>query len=700
MPSANEIGRLVVTIGADLTDFNKQMKALQMGMKQALGKDALNLSKDLEMGLMAAAAAAAAFAGTSVMMAANLDETRIAFTNLLGSAEKANQFIGALEEIEKRSPFKFEQLDQASRKLLAVGFSAEQIIPIFNTINDTVSGLKLGDSGLGDLSSVFEKIQMAGSISNRELRTLKTEGIDAGAMIAEKMGVSIPTALNLIKAGAVDSKTAITALVDGMNEKFGGMAGKLGTELPHEFKRMGDDVADIMRTEGEKIENSFGIKKFVDDIRVDFDKFAEALKTNGIGDSLDKVFGSKTMDMVKIAAITIGGALLGAAVPGLIAFTVAAYAALVPLTPWILAGIGIAALAYLIASNWGHLMTWFQEAWINDGYTAVHFLHQIETGFLSLAQIILDNAGKLFGWVPGIGDAIKGVQGKITELKGNLQAADDVDFKKAQAALDKVKQKAQAAADAAKGVTPGGSTPNNPNALDSLKTKATLDYLIYEQQLTAKIKDAENNYDLTTFKQLLNDKDAAFMDSLAARKEAMSLYEAMQLAANKTLAEAGLDAQKSLYDNLSNSMISVIDGTTNVVTALENMGKQIANIFLKYGLDKIIGSIMAPGVSAGAPLTPDPASIPMHGAGGHFDTPHIGIVGDVPETIIPDTDWKKYTASGDTKVTTNMINNTGTPMKQTSTSTRQGKETIVNIVLEAVALNQGGLRTALKGVTG
>src|ERR1035437_5542380 len=181
MPSANEIGRLVVTIGADLTDFNKQMKALQMGMKQALGKDALNLSKDLEMGLMAAAAAAAAFAGTSVMMAANLDETRIAFTNLLGSAEKANQFIGALEEIEKRSPFKFEQLDQASRKLLAVGFSAEQIIPIFNTINDTVSGLKLGDSGLGYLSSVFEKIQMAGSISNRELRTLKTEGIDAGA---------------------------------------------------------------------------------------------------------------------------------------------------------------------------------------------------------------------------------------------------------------------------------------------------------------------------------------------------------------------------------------------------------------------------------------------------------------------------------------------------------------------------------------
>lgn len=701
MPSANEIGRLVVTIGADLSDFNKGMKALQQGMKQAIGKDALNLSKDLATGLLAAAAALTAAGGTAVMMAADLDETRVAFTNLLGSAAKANEFITALYDIEKQSPFKFAELDQASRKLLAVGFSAEQIIPLFHTINDTVSGLKLGDSGLADLTNVFEKIQMTGAISSRELRTLKTDGIDAGTMIAEKMGVSIPTALALIKAGAVDSKTAIMALVDGMNAKFGGMAGKLGTELPHEFKRMGDDIANIMRTEGEKIENNFGIKKFVGEIAGDFDKFTAAIKTSGIEGAFDKIFGKNTVDLIKAAAIGIGAALIGAAVPGMLSFAVAAAAAVIPLWPWIAAGTAIAGLAYMIMTPWNPLMVWFREAWITVKGVAIDFLNNVAIGFLSLAQTILENAGKIFGWVPGLTGAMKGASDEVSSLKNHLIAADQANLMNTRSALEDVKKRAKEATAAVKEIPAAatGGTPNDPNALNGLKAKATQDYLIYEQQLTAKVKDAENTYDLETFKTLLDDKDAAFMDSLNARKEAMSLYQTMQLAANKTLAEASLDAEKTMYDDVTSSLMGVIDGTTNVVAALENMAKDIANIFIKYGLEKIMGSIMAPGINVAAP---DMTAIPMHAAGGHFDTPHIGVVGDVPETIIPDTDWNKYlgSGSGDISVTSNMINNTGTPMKHTTTTQRQGKDFIINTVLEAMSLNQGGLKTAMKAVTG
>jgi hypothetical protein len=703
MPSsANEIGRLVVTIGTDLSDFTKGMKDLQTGIRQAIGKDALSLSKDLAMGLTAAAAAAVGFAGASVMMSANMNETRIAFTSLMGSAEKASEFMNNLQEIEKSSPFKFEQLDGAARKLLAVGFTGEQIIPIFRTINDTVSNLKLGPEGLGELTSVFDKIMMTGSITNRELRTLKSAGIDAASMIAEKMGVSVPTALSLIKAGAVDSKTAITGLIEGMDKDFGGMAAKLANEIPHLFKRMDEDIRDIMITEGDKLQAT-GIGKFIKVIADDLDRVAVLVKTNGLFESLEKVFGKDMMSLI----VAFSGAIAGGAVAGFIALAAATSAAWVPLLPWMALGAAVAGLAYLIWDNWRPILTWFQESWIGLKYYTMEFVIKLGEGFLWLAGVILDNAEKLFGWVPGLGDKIAGVKEKIVELKDNLHQADQSNWDNAKKQLDEVHTKAAAAAKSVKEIKPAESEKGF--AWDNSQNKE-MDYLLKAKQLEAQMKDAADNYDLQAYMKLLDAKNAAFLNFLEEQKTSISLYNRAILDANKTLASAGMDAIKSMYDGIAQSMWDVVTGTTTVVDALENMAKNIAQIFFKYGIEKLIGSMLSSGMGGWDTATPSAGSfgssgsgIPMHGAGGHFTTPHLAVVGDKPETIIPDSDMADFlggAGGGDISITNNVINQTGTPMQSTSSVQKTTEGFVINTVLKNLATNGGGLRTAVKAAAG
>ena len=52
---------------------------------------------------------------------------------------------------------------------------------------------------------------------------------------------------------------------------------------------------------------------------------------------------------------------------------------------------------------------------------------------------------------------------------------------------------------------------------------------------------------------------------------------------------------------------------------------------------------------------------------------------------------------GETRVTVNVHNNTGTPTQARQQTTRNGQEVVVDLFLDAFARDVNGLRTVLKG---
>ena len=699
-----ELGALVIKIGADLTDFKNQMKDFQKELKKTFGKDTIDLSKDLVTGVEGLGVAMLAAAGMSIKMAGDLNESKVAFTALLGSAEAATTFLNQLQQLEQKSPFEFKELEATSRKLIGVGFSAQQIIPMLQAAGGAVSMLGTAkQGGLETVLNAFEKIKASNQVTSRDMKSLTSEGIPAWDMLAKKIGVDVPTAMKMVKAGSIDAKTGITALVVGMDDTFGKMKGKIENEIPESVKHMGDAMGDIARTAGEKLIDGLGLTKIFKNIADSLQEFADIFKNQGLEAAMDKVFGPG----VEFAIMAIAGAVTAALVPGLISLGVAAAATLVPLLPYIGIGVMIASAAYLIWKNWGPVLKLLQAGWIMLNWAAREVFIEIGQAFLLLAYIITSNATKLFGWIPGIGDKIKGVNDKVKELQSDLSKAHTDNWNDMNKQIEDVGKSTKKVTAATKDLKQALPTAKDFDMSSIAKDQYA--FVETEKKLEAQLKAAYDNYDFASYKKLLSEKNVAFLASLDYQKSAMNDYMTYMMAANKRIEDFGLSAMKVVFNGLNDSLWSVIDGTKTLGDAMADLGKQILKTLTNQLIQKFLGNIFAGNISG---LTTDTLNasatgttadlIGIHAAEGAYVTrPTVTLFGEAgPEYALPESKVDGFVAAhggGSVHIENNVINNAGGLVQATTTSSVDDNgKTILSTFIEAVALNKGNIKQIIK----
>lgn len=173
--------------------------------------------------LVPISASLAASAVGAVMLAGKLEQTRIGFTTMLGSAEKATDFLQQLRDFAATTPFEFPELVSSAQRLMAMGFEAQKVIPMLTSVGDAVGALGGGGAMIGRVTLALGQMQAKGKVSGEEMRQLAESGIPAWDMLAKKIGVSVPEAMALSEKGAINVKDAIAGMIEGMNQRFGGM---------------------------------------------------------------------------------------------------------------------------------------------------------------------------------------------------------------------------------------------------------------------------------------------------------------------------------------------------------------------------------------------------------------------------------------------------------------------------------------------
>lgn len=222
--SFEEIGiRAVVKDHADYMHKLDQMEKKTGGLGSFLG-GALKVGA-IGSGLaLAGVASAVAFAGIGFN---NMrQQAEVAFTTMLGNGEKARAFLDDLQSFAATTPFEFPDLVQASQKLLAMGFSAEEVRPTLTAIGDAVAGLGGGSAQIDQVTRALGQMKAKGKASAEEMLQLTEAGIPAWQMLADAIGTDVRGAMEKVSKGAVDSDTVISAMVTGMNNKFGGLMEK------------------------------------------------------------------------------------------------------------------------------------------------------------------------------------------------------------------------------------------------------------------------------------------------------------------------------------------------------------------------------------------------------------------------------------------------------------------------------------------
>ncbi len=172
--------------------------------------------------IAAVGAVAAVLVGQGIAMNAAAEQTQAAFTTLLGSADKAQSFLDNLRDFAASTPFEFPELADSAKKLLAMGFAADDIIPMMTSIGDAVGALGGRQPEIDRVTMALGQMRAKGKVSAEEMMQLAELGIPAWQMLADSMGLSTAEVMKLAEQGKITADTAIPALIGGMNQAFGG----------------------------------------------------------------------------------------------------------------------------------------------------------------------------------------------------------------------------------------------------------------------------------------------------------------------------------------------------------------------------------------------------------------------------------------------------------------------------------------------
>lgn len=244
--------------------------------------------------------------GTAALkLGSDFEQTKIAFTTMLGSGERATAFLADLKAFAAGTPFEFPGLVDAARRLQALGFASDQVIPSLRAIGDAAAALGGGAQMIDRVTLALGQMQSKGKVSAQEINQLAESGINAWKILAEGMGKTIPEVMKLAEKGMINAARAVPEILESLNKQFGGMMEKQSQTLAGQWSTVKDKITFILMDLGEAMAPAAG-------------RMLEAMKPLlGVAESLVAGFRELSPE-TQTLALAIAG-LAAAAGPALIA---------------------------------------------------------------------------------------------------------------------------------------------------------------------------------------------------------------------------------------------------------------------------------------------------------------------------------------------------------------------------------------------
>ncbi len=186
------LGDLVVKIGADTRDLNKQLGKVQREFR-SMTSNITNLGQNLTRSLTVPLAAMGAAA---VKSAADLETLETSFISLTGGAEQAKNMVAELNKFTAETPFQLEAVGKAARQLIASGTAVDQVSDRLQFLGDIAA---TSGSSIDEIAAIFAKVQAKGKVELENLNQLAERGIPIFTALSEATGL-LPSELG---AGAV-----------------------------------------------------------------------------------------------------------------------------------------------------------------------------------------------------------------------------------------------------------------------------------------------------------------------------------------------------------------------------------------------------------------------------------------------------------------------------------------------------------------
>lgn len=138
----------------------------------------------------AALSAAEGFISSGIEYNAQIEKYTTGFTNMLGSAEAAQQVMSQIQEDAAKTPFDVESLTKANQYLISAGENASYARDTIMALGDAVSATGGGNDELNRMSQNLQQIANTGKATTADIKQFAYAGIDVYGILADYTGKS------------------------------------------------------------------------------------------------------------------------------------------------------------------------------------------------------------------------------------------------------------------------------------------------------------------------------------------------------------------------------------------------------------------------------------------------------------------------------------------------------------------------------
>lgn len=227
-----------------------------------------------------------------------VENMHLAFTSLIGDAQKASDYMQELMGFAKTTPYTYESIANSAQALIAYGFEQNKILSktkdgydgIVKVLGDWAGAVGKGESGFAIVAEILGKINSEGKVSAIRINQLQRQGIMASKIIGNMYGLAESDARAFIKT--MSGTQFIDDLLKGLKEGTDGINGVTGAVdgLMGQMKKTWTGALDTfkssLKTAGLNLmgayEDQFGVTRY---------KFLENMTAslNNLSDSIKKI---------------------------------------------------------------------------------------------------------------------------------------------------------------------------------------------------------------------------------------------------------------------------------------------------------------------------------------------------------------------------------------------------------------------------
>lgn len=168
-------------------------------------------------------------------------KTEVAYTTMLGSAEKANELMRQSTELALKSPFSMTEVAQGAKQLLAFNVPANEVIDTLKRMGDISAGLSVP---LSRLQLVFGQVKAKGKLMGDDLRQFTETGIPLIEELGKKFNATSAEIYQMVSAGKIGFNDVKDVLFAMTNEggKFYNLMAEQSKTLSGQMSNLQDAV--------------------------------------------------------------------------------------------------------------------------------------------------------------------------------------------------------------------------------------------------------------------------------------------------------------------------------------------------------------------------------------------------------------------------------------------------------------------------